>query len=170
MTVMEAIKTRRSIRSYSPRPIEPEKLAAVMEAARLAPSACNAQHWKFIVVTDPGLRGKLAEACGNQGFVGDAPAAIVAVGTKPGVMTNSQPAEAVDLSIALSFALLEACEQGLGTCWVAMYEQDRVKALLGIPASASVVAVTPLGYPSEQPGPRPRKGRDEIVCFDRFSD
>jgi nitroreductase len=169
MTVMEAIQGRRSIRKYSARPVEEEKLSLVMEAARLAPSAGNGQHWKFIIVTDPAVKKKLMEISGGQQFIDQAPMAVVAVGTKPGIMTNSQPAEAIDLSIALSYLLLEAHEQGLGACWIANYDQAKMKELLGIPGSASVVAVTPLGYPAEEPAQRPRKRREEIICYNRFA-
>lgn len=168
MTVMEAIQGRRSIRKYSCRPVEEEKLSILAEAARLSPSAGNGQHWKFIFVTDPAVKTKLMEICGGQRFIDEAPVAVVAVGTNPGVMTNSQPAEAIDLSIALAYMLLEAYELGLGTCWIANYDQQKVKALLGIPEGASVVAVTPLGYPDEEPAQRPRKSSEEIICHNRF--
>jgi nitroreductase len=119
-------------------------------------------------VADLAVKGKLMEICGGQQFVGEAPVVLVAVGTKPGVMTDGQPAEAVDLSIALSFAVLEAHEQGLGACWVACCDQPKVKTLLGVPESASVVAVTPLGYPAEEPAARPRKSLKEFARYNRF--
>ena len=78
MDVMTAIKTRRSIRAYKDKPIEDEKLKAVLEAGRLAPSARNLQEWKYVVVKDKGLRDKLIDAANGQRFVGQAPAVIVA--------------------------------------------------------------------------------------------
>jgi nitroreductase len=168
MTVFEAIQGRKSIRKYSDKPVEQEKLDRVLEAARLAPSAGNGQHWKFIVVTDKDKRDELMKISGNQAFIGQAPVVLVAVGTKPGIMTNDQPAEAVDLSIAMSFMLLEAHEQGLGACWIARYDQQSVRDLLDIPASATAVAITALGYAAEEPAGRPRKKLEEIVCYNRF--
>ena len=168
MTVMEAIQGRTSIREYLDTPIEEEKLLQVLEAGRLAPSAANGQHWKFLVVQDYDIRQKLMPACGGQSFIGQAPAVLVLVGTKPGIMTNSQPAEAVDLSIAMSFMILEAYELGLGTCWIAAYRQEPVKAVLNIPDEYSVVAVSPLGYPAVPPRLRPRKELSEVVVYDQF--
>lgn len=168
MTVTEAIQGRRSIRSYDSKPIEQEKLAAVLEAARLAPSARNRQMWKFIVVTDPEVKDKLVEACNGQPSVKQAPAAIVVCGQEPGIMSCGQPVETVDASIALSFIMLKAYEEGLGTCWLGHFNQEKVKTALNIPGDVAVVAVTPIGYPAESPAARPRKAFDEVVSFDKY--
>lgn len=168
MTVIEAIQGRKSIRSYDSKPIEQEKLTAVMEAARLAPSARNRQKWKFIVVTDPAVKEKLVDACNGQQSVNQAPAAIVACGQEPGMMSCGQPVETIDVSIALSFVMLKAYEEGLGTCWLGNFNQEKVKAVLNIPDDVAVVAVTPLGYPAESPAPRPRRAFDEVVSFDKY--
>lgn len=92
MELMEAIHTRRSIRSYQNRPVEEEKLLAVLEAGRLAPSARNMQDWRFIVVRDQGIRKSLAAAARDQQFVSQAPLVIAACGTSDRVMTCGQPA------------------------------------------------------------------------------
>lgn len=168
MNVFEAIKERKSIRKYQSRPVEDEKLNAVLEAGRLAPSANNAQKWKFIAVKDKNKIAALQSACGNQPSVGSAPVVIVACATNHQVMTCGQPADTVDTSIAMSFMMLEACEQGLGTCWLGYFFEDKVKAVLGIPDGVSVVAVTPLGYPDEQPAARPRKTFSEVVSVDKY--
>jgi nitroreductase len=168
MNVLEAIKGRRSIRKYSSRAVEEEKLASVLEAARLAPSASNAQEWRFIVVKDKEKLAGLMDAADGQGCIGEAPAAIVACGLKHKIMACGQPTDTVDLSIAMSFIVLEAYEQGLGTCWLGRFYEDKVKKVLGIPENVSVVAVTPIGYPAEEPAPRPRKETGEIVGYDKF--
>ena len=168
MTLMETIKGRRSIRAYDSKPVEKEKLEAVLEAARLAPSARNRQKWRFIVVTDPALRGKMLDACNNQQFVSQAPAIIVACGQEPGMMSCGQPVETIDASIAFSFMILKAYEEGLGTCWLGNFNKDKVKAVLGIPENVSVVAVTPIGYPAENPDAKPRDSLDAIVSWDRY--
>ena len=170
MTVMEAIQKRRSIRKYSDQPIEEDKLQRVLEAARLSPSAGNQQNWKFIVVRDADKRAKLMDAAKQQLFVGQAPAIIVACGTEPrGIMTCGQPRYTVDLSIAVAYMILEAAEIGLGTCWLGRFDENKVKAVLGIPDEVRVVSMFPLGYPEESPPPRSRKKIEEIVCYDQYS-
>lgn len=168
MDVLSAIKGRRSIRKYSSKPVEEEKLLKVLEAARLSPSARNQQNWKFIVVRDDKRREELTEAIG-QPFVGEAPIIIVCCGTEPeGVMRGGQPRYTVDLSIATAYMILEAYEQGLGTCWLGSYDEGKVKEVLDIPEEVRVVSITPLGYPDESPAPRPRKALDEIVSYDKY--
>lgn len=169
MDVLSAIKGRRSIRNYKNQPVEDEKLMKVLEAARLSPSARNLQEWKFVVVKDKKTRELLSEAAGNQLSVKQAPVTIVACGTSPqGVMTCGQPRYTVDLSIATAYIILAAYEQGLGTCWLGHFYEDKVKEILGIPEDVRVVAMTPLGYPDEIPAQRPRKSLDEIVCYERY--
>jgi nitroreductase len=168
MDLMEAVKGRRSVRAYDERPVEKEKIEAVLEAARLAPSARNRQKWRFIIVTDPKLKEKMLDACNNQQFVKQAPAIIAACGKEPGVMTCGQPVETIDVSIALSFIILKAYEEGLGTCWLGNFDKDKVKSVLGIPENVSVVAVTPIGYPAEAPEARPRVPLGDIISWEKY--
>lgn len=169
MDVLSAIKGRKSIRRYSLRIVEDEKLEKVLEAARLSPSANNRQSWKFVVVKDRETRKKLVDAAGGQVFIGQAPVILVACGTDPdGVMMCGQRRCSVDLSIATAYMILEAHELGLGTCWIGHFDEKKVKDILGIPANVRVVAITPLGYPDEAPSPRPRKKPGEIVCYERY--
>lgn len=169
MNVLTAIQGRRSIRQYSSQPVEDEKLDKILEAARLSPSASNRQSWKFVVVKDSETRARLTEAAGSQSFVGQAPIILVACGTDPdGVMMCGQHRYTVDLSIATAYMILEAHEQGLGTCWLGRFDEPKVKKILGIPDGVRVVAMTPLGYPAESPAQRPRKKLEEIVCYDRY--
>jgi len=168
MTLMEAIKGRRSIRAYDSRPVEEEKIKAVLEAARLAPSARNRQKWQFIIVTDPQMKEKMFDACNNQPSVKQAPAVIVACGKDPGMMSCEQPVETIDVSIAFSFLILKAYEEGLGTCWLGNFNKDKIKSALGIPDNVSVVAVTPIGYPAENPDAKPRVALEEIISRDKY--
>jgi nitroreductase len=168
MTVGDAIRTRRSVRQYDSRPVEEEKLAAVLEAARLSPSAVNGQQWRFILVRDKALLEKMFEASDNQPSVAQAPAFIAAVATGSREMLCGEPTSTVDLSIAMSYMILQAHELGLGTCWLGRFHADKVKAALGIPDTAEVVAVTPIGYPAESPEPRPRKSAAEVISYDKF--
>ena len=110
----------------------------------------------------------MLDACNNQQFVGQAPAIIVACGKEPGFMPCGQPVETIDVSIAFSFIILKAYEEGLGTCWLGNFDKDKVKALLGIPGDVHVVAVTPLGYPAESPVARTRAELGEIVSWEKY--
>lgn len=169
MSVFDAIQERRSIRKYKSIPVEEEKLIKVLDAARIAPSAGNQQNWKFIVVKDEEKRKQLAEAAGGQQFVAEAPIVIIACGTEPtSIMLCGQYRYTVDLSIAVSYLILEAHELGLGTCWLGRFEENKVKEILNIPDEVRVVAVTPLGYPDEIPTPKPRKKLEEIISTDQY--
>ncbi len=169
MDVLEAISERRSIRSYKSTVIEEEKLKKVLEAGRLAPSASNRQEWRFIVVRDAEKRRKLVGMTYGQRWVGEAPLIIVACATEAkSVMTCGQSTHTVDLSIACTMMMLEAWEQGLGTCWLGTFNEPEVKKLLDIPGHMKIVTVLPLGYPNEAPPARPRKALEQIVSFDRY--
>ncbi len=169
MDVMEAIKKRRSVRSYQKREVEEEKLNAVLEAGRLAPSAHNGQEWMFVVVKDESLRKKLSEAAKGQKFVAEAPVVIAACAVETEkVMSCGQTAYPIDLAIAVDHMTLKAVEEGLGTCWVGAFFEDRVKPVLGIPDDVRVVVLLPLGYPAEARSDYSRKPIDEIVCFDTW--
>lgn len=164
MDVFEAISKRRSIRRYKDTPVEEDKLGKILEAARIAPSAANRQEWKFLVVQDKETREKLIDAANGQKFVGEAPVTIVAISTESErIMPCGQPAYTVDLSIAVSFMILEATELGLGTCWLGAYKEDEVKKILDIPEEVRVPTMFTLGYADENPGPRPRKDLNEIL-------
>jgi nitroreductase len=171
MKVMEAIAERRSIRSFSDRPVEDEKLLRVLEAGRLAPSARNMQDWRFIVVKNPGLRQKLVDAARNQEFVGQAPVVIAACGTSDYVMTCGQLTYPIDVAIAVDHMTLAAVEEGLGTCWIGAFHEEKVKAILGVPSAVRVVTLLPLGYPAESSEstktmPKQRKHLEEIIVYD----
>jgi nitroreductase len=167
MDVMEAIKSRRSIRNYKDKPVEDEKLKAILESARLSPSASNRQERKFVVIKDKAMREKLVDAAHGQRFVGQAPVVIVACATETArIMPCEEPSYPIDMAIAVDHITLEAVEQGLGTCWIGAFKQDDVKKLLGIPDNAKVIALLPLGYPDETPEPRPRKSLDETVSYE----
>jgi nitroreductase len=169
MNVQDAIKARRSIRSYTDKPVEQDKLDRVLEAARRAPSANNRQERRFIVVRDAQTRKRLATAACNQSFVGEAPVVIAACATESDhIMACGQPAYTVDVTIAVDHMTLQAVEEGLGTCWIGAFDETAVKRVLGIPDSIRVVSLLPLGYPERVPGPTPRKTREELVGFEKW--
>ena len=164
MEVMDLIRERRSIRSYDGRVVETEQLKKVLEAGRLAPSARNMQEWKFVVVQGARLAA-LCEACSGQRMVQEAGTALVICAAENHMMGCGQPSGTIDCSIALSFMLLQAQELGLGMCWLGAFDADAVKRALDLPQEWMPVAVSPLGYPAEQPAARPRKALEEITLF-----
>lgn len=170
MDVMDAIKTRKSIRSFSNRPVEDEKLNAVLEAARLAPSASNRQEWRFVIVREPGTRKELATAAGGQAFVGEAPVLIVACAETDGhVMRCGQLSYPIDVAIALDHMSLAAVELGLGGCWIGLFDEKKVKEILHIPDAIRVVELMPLGYPSDpSPIAKKRLPLDRIVKYEHW--
>jgi nitroreductase len=148
MDVLTAIKTRKSVRKYLKRKVEEEKLNAILEAGRLAPSASNRQEWRFVVVSNPEKRGRIAEAANQQTLVGEAPVVIAACAvTDSHLMRCGQACYPIDVAIALDHMTLAAAEQGLGTCWIGAFDEDEVRKILNIPAEIRVVALMPLGYP-----------------------
>lgn len=169
MDVFQAISRRRSIRSYKNREVDDEKLNKILESARLAPSAANRQEWKFIVVKDDKTRQKLVDAALGQKFVAQAPLTIVACSTESErQMPCGQYAYTMDLSIAVSFMILQATELGLGTCWLGAFDEDMVKQVLNIPPEIRVPAMFSLGYADENPDQRSRKSLKDIICFDKY--
>ena len=170
MTVMDAIRIRKSVRAYLDRPVEDEKLKAVLEAGRLAPSASNRQEWRFVIVREPEMRMRLAAVAGGQSFVEEAPAVIVACAETDGhVMKCGQPCYPIDVAIALDHISLAAVELGLGTCWVGLFDEKKVKELLGIPAPVRVVELMPLGYPANPaPVEKRRLALEKIVKYERW--
>lgn len=168
--MIEAIRNRRSIRKFSSRPIEEEKLNEILEAARLAPSGNNSQPWHFILVRSPEMRHRLAVASHNQLWMEAAPVHIVCVADircrikedVPVTLEDESPLLEFkklirDTSIAIEHLVLEAENQGLGSCWIAWFEPREISELLGVPSDKYVQAIIPVGYADEKPQARPRK-------------
>lgn len=146
MDVFEAVKSRRSVRSYLPDPVPKEKLDRILEAARLSPSAMNRQPWHFIVVTDKEKRKSLS--AGNFAhFLEDAPLVIVGCADRDA----SLKWRVVDTTIAMQTMVIAATSEGLGTCWIGSFNQEKVKGLLGVPPNFEVVALLAVGYAREGP-------------------
>jgi len=174
MTVNEAIHTRRSIRKFQDKALSRDMVLDLLEAARQAPSGNNAQPWKFIVIEDETLRRKIAEISHNQTWMASAPVYIAAcadLGTydlasiKFDEETQEFNAKRAirDTSNSIENLMLRAVELGLGTCWIGWFEQKDIKPLLGVPDSAFVLGVLPVGYPAESPAARPRRPLEDSV-------
>lgn len=158
MNVNDAIRTRRSIRSYSTEPIPDTKVDQVLEAAMFAPSAGNAQPWQFVVVTDQGLREKITSEHPHAAMVKQAPVAIVVCGQ---LTLEKYPANwMLDCSAATQNLMLEAHSLGLGTVWCGIWPSPTLcqafRELLGMPADVVPLCVVALGIPLENPEPGER--------------
>jgi nitroreductase len=170
---------RQSDRAYSDKAVETEKLERVLEAARLAPSACNAQPWKMIMVTDPEKRMKIADACTSKAlsmnhFSKQAPVQIVLVEEKAnftsrfGGMVKQIHYPHLDLGIVASHICLAAADEGLGTCMLGWLNEKKIKAILDIPGSKKVMLVILLGYSVQDTREKKRKKINEIVSREKY--
>jgi nitroreductase len=195
----EAIEKRRSIRKFKRKPVPDEQIMALIEAARLAPSASNTQPWRFKIVSDDDTKAKLAEAAYHQSFVAQAPVVLVCCadlqGYFEGITARSQefgkegaleetmlrvlrgraeqlktvnlqelaPGIAFNVAIAIEHIVLRALDFGLGSCWVRMLDEQKIKAMFGWENNIHVVALLPLGYADEIPSPRKRRAIEELI-------
>lgn len=149
MEFMDVVNTRKSIRDYQDKPVEPEKLAKILEAARLAPSWANKQCTKYIIITDKKRIEDLAQNMFAR-HLKQAPIVIVACADpKDSGSRNGMDYYLVDVGISMEHLVLAAADQGLGTCWTGGFDEEKIKKALGIPENVKVVALTPLGYPAE---------------------
>jgi len=187
MDVLEAIKTRRSIRKYKPDPIDDEKLETVLEAARWAPSWSNTQCWRFVVVKNSDIRNRLADVMIGltsdtpnpaEDAVRKAPIVIVACAKlgRSGYSRQTQKPETdkgdwfmFDVALAMQNLSLAAHALGLGTVHIGAFHAEEATKILNIPKGYCVVAMTPLGYPDEEGHPVKRKELAEIVFYEKFS-
>lgn len=150
MEVMDAIRTRKSVRSYLDKPVDDATLARVMEAARLAPSARNDQEWRFIAVRDRAMRERIAREAAKQPFIAEAAVVLACCAETDGrLMTCGQFAYTIDVAIAMDHLSLAAAAEGLGTCWIGAFDEGLVTRLLGIPPTVRVVQLMPLGWPTD---------------------
>jgi nitroreductase len=183
MDTLEAIKTWRSTRKFLDKPIEEEKLEAILEAVRRAPSWANLQCWRLIVVEDAETKRMLSELAFVESFfaplgyksnpaqkgIAQAPVVIVlcADPAKSGSLWDQQY-YMTDAGIASQNLMLAAHAQGLGTVFVGVFEEDKIKSLLGIPKEIRIVSLFPVGYPVEEGVTRPRKALGEIVFSEKW--
>lgn len=181
MKLIELALSRQSVRRYDGRPVEKEKLVQCLEAARIAPSASNSQPWHFIVVDEPVLKNKLAEATFDpvltfNKFTLQAPVIIVIITERAKFITRlaskikKRDWSQMDTGIAAEHFCLQAAELGLGTCMIGWFSESKVKALLGIPESKFIGLLISLGYPAEgyRLREKTRKPFHEIVSFNRY--
>lgn len=169
MEFLELARRRLSVRSYDPRPLEENTLQSILEAGCLAPSAANRQPVSFVVVRDETRRRALSEAYPRDWFW-RAPV-IVVVCVEPArawVRADGKNYADVDGAIAMDHMTLCAADLGLGTCWVAAFEQAKVKRALSMPEGIDPLVMTPLGYSTEGERAKSRKPLSELVHMDAW--
>jgi len=177
--MLELIVSRQSDRKYSDKPVEKEKLDRIIEAGRMAPSACNAQPWKFIVVNEPDLLLKIAEApsaklIGMNSFVGQAPLMIVVVREQPnftskvGSTIKNKDYSLIDIGIASENICLQAEAEGLGSCMIGWFDERMLRKILGIPKSKRVELIITLGYSLSEQREKRRKPSEVTVSYNKY--
>lgn len=170
----ELIKERRSIRKYLDTPVEKEKIEAILEAARLAPSACNAQPWRIVAVRDATLRKEvLSKGLGGlvvpNSWAKTAPVIFVVCAETQfithglGERIKNVQWHLIDIGICMEHMALKAVELGLGTCYIGWFNEKEISRILKLPSSWKIECLLTLGYPAESPDPTPRKRLEEIA-------
>lgn len=170
MDFTQIAKKRKSVRQFKQQPVEEEKIERILECARLAPSALNLQCWHFIVIKERENVERAARAGGaHNDWLKDVPVLILACGDpKKSTEHNGIQYYIVDVAIAMQNLVMAATDLGLGTCWIANFDEEVAREALGIPENIKVVAMTPIGYPDDdEPSPR-RKPLEKIVHREKW--
>ena len=169
MEFSELIEKRYSVRAYKSDPVEDEVLNQVLEAARLAPTAANRQPFQLVVIPTAGREAELRRIYPRDWFV-QAPLVICACGIPAQGWTrmDGKNYTDVDVAIVMDHLILAAANLGLGTCWIAAFDPMAAREVLGLPDGVEPIALTPLGYPADQPKPKERKALSELVRDERW--
>ena len=175
---LQLAASRQSDRAYDKsRPVEKEKLERILEAARLAPSACNAQPWKFVVIDDPELSvqvGKATAGLGMNKFAKDAPVHILIVEESMnitsflGAKIKDKYFPLIDIGIAAAHITLAAESQGLGSCILGWFDEKEIKRLTGIPSGKRLLLDITIGYPVKEKRKKSRKPKEKVISFNRY--
>jgi nitroreductase len=175
MNFLDIARKRQSVREYLDKPVEKEKIEQCIEAARIAPSACNSQPWSFIVIDDPVLKNTVAEQTSNMmlplnHFTKQAPVLIAIILEKAKVISQiggtvkNKEFPLIDLGIAAEHICLQAVSEGLGTCILGWFNENKIKQLLNVPARKRIGLIITLGYPSnDKIRPKKRKELKDII-------
>ena len=177
--LIDLIINRQSDRKYSNEPVAKEQLDRILEAGRMAPSACNSQPWKFVVVDDPHLLRRMAEAAsakllGMNGFVDQAPLMIVVIreqanfSSKAGALIKKKDYSLIDIGIASENICLQAKAEGLGSCMLGWFDEDQVRKILVIPRSKRVELIITIGHSLSQQREKIRKPPEQTVSYNKY--
>lgn len=175
---LQLVLSRQSDRAYDKeRPVEAEKLERILEAGRLAPSACNAQPWKFVVITEPELArkiGKAAAALGMNKFAKDAPVHILVVEESANITSllggkvKGKHFPLIDIGITTAHITLAAESEGLGSCILGWFDEKEMKRLTGIPDSKRLLLDITIGYPAKEKRKKIRKPKEKVVSYNGY--
>jgi nitroreductase len=177
MAFLELVRKRRSCRKYSTRLVPRDAVDRCLEAARLAPSACNAQPWYFIVVDDEDLRREFADKAFSgvyamNSFAKEAPVLIAVVTERTSYIARlggyfkGIQYSLIDIGISCEHLVLQAEEEGLGTCWLGWFNEKAVKKTLGLPRGKKIDVIISMGYPEkEEARDKARRSLNEIREF-----
>ena len=169
MDLIPQIEHRTSIRQFADTTVDRDKLSRVLEAGRRAPSAKNRQPWRFIVVDNESQRKRIESAAFGQEHVGQAPIMVAACTTNIDYrMPNGQWSYPIDIAISVSFMMLQAEAEELGTCIITTYDEQEVKDILTVPYSMRVVLILLLGHPAEKPLPAQRKPLKRVISHNHW--
>ncbi len=179
-TFFDLAHYRQSDRAFDPnRPVEKEKIERILEAARMAPSACNSQPWHFIVVDNPELKNEVADAVsakllGMNHFTKQAQIHIVVVEEKVNLSSSlggwikDKYFAHLDIGIVAAHICLAAEDEGLGSCMLGWFNEKKVKKLLNIPDSKRVLLDIVIGYSNQEKKEKRRKTMEEIVSYNKY--
>ncbi len=169
MDFYEVIQGRESIRNYDPaRPVEPAVLNRILDAGRLAPSACNLQPWHFLLISSPAMLAKVRK-CYSRPWFQEAPHILIVVGDRTAAWVRGYDGYnslETDLTIAMDHMILAAENEGVGSCWIAAFNPEILRQALELQENERVFAITPLGNPKAgfvKKGKKNRKPFAEVV-------
>jgi nitroreductase len=168
MAILDAIRKRYSCRSYQDKSVEQDKLDCILEAARLAPSARNTQDWRFVVVTDKGVKSRVAATTNRPEVFEKSGAIIAACSNSDEIMRCGQAIGPIDVAIALEHISLQAADLGLGTCWIGSFDAEKVRQILAIPEDVAIIELMTVGYPADSKPEAKREPIEKIVCYDTW--
>lgn len=166
------VADRYSCRHYSQEAVSKEQILSILECARLAPSACNRQPWKFVVVTEPELLEDVYSSY-DRPWIKEAPAAIIVLGNRNEAWHrkyDNYDATDIDIAITTEHICLAATSMGLGTCWVCNFEPVTLRNALNIPEEWEPLVIIPLGKPADDDTApeKKRKSNEELIQWGKF--
>ena len=169
MDFAELVRKRYSVRAYQSAPVSEEVLLQVLEAAQLAPTAANRQAFQLVVVHTAGREGELQRIYDREWFT-QAPVILCACGLPADnwVRRDAKNYNDVDVAIVMDHLILAAANLGLGTCWIGAFDPTAAREVFGLPPGVEPIALTPLGYPADQPRPKKRRPLSELVRYEHW--
>jgi nitroreductase len=169
MEFSDLIRYRCSVRAYKSDPVEEEKLQRILEAANLAPTAANRQSFQLIIIHTMGKEDALRKVYPQPWFT-QAPLVICACGLprENWVRSDHKNYNDVDVAIVMDHLILAAANEKLGTCWIGAFNPTELRKLLHLPDDVEPIALTPLGYPNDQPRQKKRKKLSELIRYETW--